>query len=65
MERIYNWATNISQADDSHSPSLHSIDKSENAMAAFLTHVMHQTCVCLKDYLPLEKQLRLANMILP
>lgn len=66
MERIYNWATHIiSRADDSHSHSLHSIDKSENGMAAFLTRVMHQTCVYLKDFLPLEKQLRLANMILP
>uniref|UniRef100_F6HUW7 Protein RST1 n=1 Tax=Vitis vinifera TaxID=29760 RepID=F6HUW7_VITVI len=64
-ERIYNWATHISHADDSYSSSLHSIDNSENAMAAFLTHVMYHTCVSLKDYLPLEKQLRLANMILP
>ena len=64
-ERIYNWATHISHADDSYSSSLHSIDKSENAMAAFLTHLMYHTCVSLKDYLPLEKQLRLANMILP
>ncbi|RVW46640.1 Protein RST1 [Vitis vinifera] len=53
-ERIYNWATHISHADDSYSSSLHSIDKSENAMAAFLTHLMYHTCVSLKDYLPLE-----------
>lgn len=64
-ERIYDWATHISLADDSHSPSMHSIDKSENAMAPFLAHVVYHTCVSLKDYLPLEKQLRLANMILP
>ncbi|KAK9271798.1 hypothetical protein L1049_002162 [Liquidambar formosana] len=60
-ERIYDWATHIARGD--YLPSLQPIDKSENDMAVFLMRVMHQTCVSLKNYLPLEKQLRLANMV--
>ena len=32
-------------------------------MGAFLLRVMHRACVSLKDHLPLEKQLKLANMV--
>ncbi|XP_021298973.1 protein RST1 isoform X2 [Herrania umbratica] len=60
-ERIYSWATKLSVADDT--PSSQPIDRSENDMAPFLLRVMHHACVCLKEYLPLEKQLRLANMV--
>ncbi|KAA8530205.1 hypothetical protein F0562_004914 [Nyssa sinensis] len=63
MERIYDWATRIARGDDS--PIQQPIDKSENDMAVFLIRVMHQACVYLKDYLPPEKQLRLANMVVP
>ncbi|KAF8408286.1 hypothetical protein HHK36_007435 [Tetracentron sinense] len=62
-KRIYNWATCLESGDDA--LSLRSIDESENRMAVFLTRVMHHVCVSLKDYLPLEKQLWLANMIVP
>ncbi|XP_022750556.1 protein RST1 isoform X8 [Durio zibethinus] len=61
-ERIYSWAIKLSSGDDT--PSSQPIDDSENDMAPILLRVMHHTCVSLKDYLPLEKQLRLANMLL-
>lgn len=61
LERIYKWAKNIAQGDDT--TSLQPIDKSENDMADFLLHVLHTTCVSLNNYLPFEKQLRLANMV--
>ncbi|KAM7509889.1 hypothetical protein LguiB_008764 [Lonicera macranthoides] len=65
MVRIHDWVT---RADDDSQPaakSHQSIDKSEEEMALFLLKVMHHTCVPLKDYLPLDKQLRLANMVFP
>lgn len=60
-ERIYSWATKLSVGEDTLSSQ--PIDKSENDMAPILLLVMHQACISLKDYLPLEKQLRLANMM--
>ncbi|XP_022989080.1 protein RST1 isoform X1 [Cucurbita maxima] len=45
--------------------SIHSsqpIDESETDTAISLLHVMHNTCVSLKEFLPLEEQLRVANM---
>ncbi|XVE84015.1 hypothetical protein DITRI_Ditri16bG0134800 [Diplodiscus trichospermus] len=60
-ERIYCWATKLSLGDDA--PSSHPIDDSEKDMAPILLRVMHHACVSLKDYLPLEKQLKLANMV--
>ncbi|CAK9161770.1 unnamed protein product [Ilex paraguariensis] len=62
-ERIYEWAMRIARGDDSPSPQ--PIDKSENDMAVFLLQVMHQACVSLKGYLPLEKQLKVANLVVP
>ncbi|KAI8028996.1 Protein RST1 [Camellia lanceoleosa] len=62
-ERIYDWAMRIARSDDS--PILQPIDKSENVSAFFLLQVMHRACVYLKDYLPPEKQLRLANLVVP
>ncbi|PON84247.1 Armadillo-type fold containing protein [Trema orientale] len=62
-ERIYNWATHISRGEDTADIQPQPIDESEDEMAGFLLRVMHHTCVSLKDYLPLEKQLKLANMI--
>ncbi|XAR51899.1 hypothetical protein NMG60_11006692 [Bertholletia excelsa] len=63
-ERIYDWAMRVAHGDKSPS-SQEPIDESENSVAVFLLHVMHHTCVSLKDYLPPEKQLRLANMAIP
>ncbi|KAK4603584.1 hypothetical protein RGQ29_012198 [Quercus rubra] len=60
-ERIYNWATQNVSSDDT--PGIQPIDESENDMGAFLLRVMHRACVSLKDHLPLEKQLKLANMV--
>ena len=61
-ERIYNWAAQI--ADGSYIPGSQPIDESENQMAVFLLKVMHHTCVLLKNYLPLDKQLRLSSMVI-
>ncbi|XP_012568053.1 protein RST1 isoform X2 [Cicer arietinum] len=61
-ERIYDWAMHI--ADGSYGPSSQTIDESDNHMATFLLQVMHHTCVLLKGYLPLDKQLKLASMVL-
>lgn len=61
MKRIYSWVTHRDCVDDL--PPLQPIDNSENEMAAFLLRVLHCTCVSLKDFLPLEKQLWLANIV--
>ncbi|XP_062010189.1 protein RST1 isoform X1 [Rosa rugosa] len=61
LERIYNWTTHEAQVKDM-PPGMQPIDESENPMAGFLLRVMHSTCVTLKDYLSLEKQLKLASM---
>ncbi|KAM5552601.1 hypothetical protein ABKV19_025031, partial [Rosa sericea] len=61
MERIYNWTTHEARVKDM-LPGMQPIDESENPMAGFLLHMMHSTCVMLKDYLSLQKQLKLANM---
>ncbi|XP_038998451.1 protein RST1-like [Hibiscus syriacus] len=60
-ERIYSWAMKLSS--DEALPGSQAIDESENGMAQILLPVMHLACVCLKHYLPLDKQLRLANMV--
>ncbi|KAF7819538.1 protein RST1 isoform X1 [Senna tora] len=61
-ERIFYWASQI--ADGTYMPTAQPIDESEEHMATFLLQVMHHTCVLLKGYLPLDKQLRLASMVL-
>lgn len=60
-ERIHDWAMHI--ADGSYIPASQPIDESENDMADFLLQVMHHTCVLLKGYLPLDKQLKLASIV--
>ncbi|KAL9254781.1 RST1-like protein [Drosera capensis] len=56
-ERIHEWS--MSLASGSPAP----IDQSENDMADFLMRVMRETCFSLREYLPLEKQLKLADMM--
>lgn len=56
-KRIYDWVTN---ANDFSSHG--SVDESEKDMGKFLLKVMHHTCVALKDHLPPEQRLMLANM---
>lgn len=63
-ERIYNWTRHIIRDEDVPGNVTQPIDESENGMAVFLLRVMHGTCVSLKDYLPLDKQLKLANTVL-
>ncbi|XP_026387269.1 protein RST1-like isoform X3 [Papaver somniferum] len=70
-QRVYDWAkclaTNAGDNDNEvtlRQPQQHPIDTSENGNAIFLARLLHETCVSLKDYLPLDKQLRLANMVL-
>ncbi|KAL5979482.1 hypothetical protein ACLOJK_019386 [Asimina triloba] len=60
--RICEWAMQLATGNG---PTLASIDESESNMSHFLAQVMHGTCVSLKDFLPFEKQLRLATMAIP
>ncbi|PNY07220.1 hypothetical protein L195_g003707, partial [Trifolium pratense] len=60
-ERIYDWTMHI--ANGSYDQGSQTIDESENHMADFLLQVMHHTCVLLKGHLPLDKQLKLASMV--
>ncbi|XP_038703770.1 protein RST1 isoform X2 [Tripterygium wilfordii] len=59
-ERVYSWSRKVALGDDT--PNSQPIDESENDMTAFLLQVMHHVCLSLKDHLPLEKQLWLANI---
>ena len=63
-ERIYNWVTHIAQGENT-ADLQQPIDESENEMAGFLLRVVHSTCLSLRDHLPLEKQLKLASMVVP
>lgn len=62
LGRIYDWATHKVRSDDT--PGIQPIDESENGMAVFLFRVLHCACLSLKDHLPLEKQLKLADMVI-
>ncbi|XP_056169713.1 protein RST1 isoform X2 [Syzygium oleosum] len=59
-ERIYHWVTQPSCGEGT--LTLQGIDKSENSLAPSLLQVMHDACTLLRNYLPLEKQIALANM---
>ncbi|CAN0875160.1 Protein RST1 [Linum grandiflorum] len=56
-ERMYEWVTSGYNTPPA-------IDESEKENGGLLLRIMHSTCVCLKEYLPLEKQLLLANMVI-
>ncbi|CAM8925250.1 unnamed protein product [Rhodiola kirilowii] len=60
-ECIYKWRTCLSQS--STLPGSCNIDSSEDVMADFLVQVLYHTCVSLRHYLTLDKQLRLTNMV--
>lgn len=59
-ERIYEWNKQLKGGCNTQP-----IDTSENDIDCFLLLVTHQACVSLKDHLPPEKQLQLANMVVP
>ncbi|KAJ8476053.1 hypothetical protein OPV22_019780 [Ensete ventricosum] len=59
--RICAWAERLSIA--SGSPTLDQIDASEASLSIFLAHVMHETCLSVKQFLPFEKQLKLATLV--
>ncbi|KAG9459403.1 hypothetical protein H6P81_003911 [Aristolochia fimbriata] len=63
MERIYAWTIQSDKGGDvtQQAPN----NPSEMSMSLFLTRVMHATCFSLREYLPLEKQLKLADMVIP
>lgn len=60
-ERVHDWSRRIDHGH--YLPDSQPINLSEKDMAVFLLRVMHQTCVSLKEYLPVDKRLRLANMV--
>lgn len=60
-ERVQDWAR---CAEHGHYlPNSQPINSTEEGTAMFMLRVMHQTCVNLKEYLPVDKQLTLANMV--
>lgn len=56
-ERIHDWAAR--------GVSRPPINDTGDEMAVYLLQVMHLTCVSLKHHLPIDKQLTLANMVIP
>lgn len=60
-ERVHDWAGRIGNGH--YLPDSQPIDSSEEDDVMLLLRVMHQTCVYLKEYLPADKQLKLANMV--
>ncbi|KAL8110066.1 protein RST1 isoform X1 [Apium graveolens] len=63
-KRVHDWVTNRKRVPND-SPNSEDIDQSEDSMAGYLLNLLHHACVLLKDYLPTEKQLSLANMVIP
>lgn len=63
-ERLLDWVKNMERVPSDLSIS-QEIDQSEDSMADFLLKLLHHACILLKDYLPTEKQLSLANMVIP
>lgn len=63
-ERLHVWVADMARIPSDSSISQY-IDRSEDSMADFLLQLLQQACVYLKDYLPIEKQLSLANMVIP
>ncbi|KAK4774376.1 hypothetical protein SAY86_009311 [Trapa natans] len=61
-ERLYGWVTGTYLGREA--PGEQEINPSENLSALSLLHIMHTACFYLKKYLPLEKQIRLADMII-
>lgn len=61
IERIHDWATHVARGEEYHGPQ--PISSYENDAANDLLRIMHHTCVCLKDHLSPEKQLKLANLV--
>ncbi|XP_065012518.1 protein RST1-like isoform X1 [Musa acuminata AAA Group] len=59
--RICTWAERLTIAGGS--STLDQIDASEAGLSIFLAHVMHETCLSLKQFLPFEKQLKLATLV--
>ncbi|KAG0491514.1 hypothetical protein HPP92_004912 [Vanilla planifolia] len=64
-ERICAWATTSSTATKGSLQESNHIHESEATASSNLARVMHRTCVTLKDYLPLDKRLGLANIEVP
>lgn len=59
-ERVHNWAMHLKHGESS--SNIQPIDGSENAIVDLLVSVTQHLCVYLKNYLSLDKQLRLASM---
>ncbi|XP_020572456.1 protein RST1 isoform X2 [Phalaenopsis equestris] len=65
-ERICTWAAaTLSRGAIDNFPDSNYIDVSDVDTFVSLARLMHRTCLSLKDYLPLDQQLRLANIEVP
>ena len=60
LERVYSFATD---SDANAKLTSQQIEQSERDHAPMLVKVMHHICVVFRDHLPLDKQLRLAAMM--
>ncbi|KAI4389119.1 hypothetical protein MLD38_001380 [Melastoma candidum] len=62
VERIHSWVMRSSQREVNSSGQHEDVNESERGSAPFLLGVMRESCILLRDYLPLDKQFRLVNM---
>ncbi|CAA0828535.1 Protein RST1 [Striga hermonthica] len=60
-DRIYDWARHVQLGE--YFPGSQPIDRSENEFAVSILQVLYRTCVSLKEYLPVDNKLGLANMV--
>ncbi|XP_062193776.1 protein RST1 isoform X2 [Phragmites australis] len=58
--RIYTWAEQLAHGDDLTGND--HIHRSEAEIATFLASILRSTCIAVKDYLTVDKQLKLANL---
>ncbi|WOL02957.1 protein RST1 isoform X1 [Canna indica] len=61
-ERICKWVKHLAIAGSEASTKTYHIDASEACLSVFLARVLHGTCLSLKEFLPFDKQLGLANL---
>lgn len=57
---IYTWAEELAHGEGQ--PGHDHIHKSEAEIATFLANILRSTCIAVQDYLPVDKQLKLANL---
>lgn len=59
IDRICNWQSSLQKGECI--ASIDYIDRDEKKVCSFLLHILHQTCIALKDHLSFDVQFKLAN----